>query len=748
MSYTESPPAPATLSARARSLAVRGTFIAVICTSAFLLFLIQPMFGKMAVPLVGGSPGVWTTAMLFFQTILLAGYAYAHWLASSFPVARQRQIHLVVTAIAVLALPLALPVGWSLPQDGTVTLWLLALFTVSIGAPFFALSANSPLLQEWYAATGEPDGADPYFLYAASNIGSFGALVAYPLLIEPSVGLSNQGTLWSLGYVVLMVGIAAASCLAHDAPSQAPARTLPQVSAPEVEPLSGKRIAFWMLLSFVPSSMMLSVTAKIATDIGSFPLIWVTTLGLYLLTYVFAFSGRFRAAAAGRLPGMYALLAIGMFLFVCFDRNGAQGGYEMVVLLGFLFVTALSFHTRLAGNRPDKRHLTAFFLAMSAGGALGGLFNSVLAPMLFDTLHEFTIAIALAFAAAPFVRVDWRRDLGFAAVLGAAFVGLLALIHTGVTEAFLPKAESLVWAGAIIASVTGVALLRTMGNPLRQVAFAGVALSAMWVATSEPSLLMRERSFFGVYEVHEIESDRIRYLKHGTTIHGLIRTDLPSPEPATYYAASGPFGQFFRMLSPGENVGVVGLGVGGLACHRVGEIGKVFYEIDPLVDTIARDPRYFGVLDACGITAPTVLGDARIEMEKVPANAHDHIILDAFSSDAIPVHLLTMEAFETYDRILPETGGLFIHISNRHFDLVGPVTRVAEAQGFTVHVQKYDPDERALEEERAAPVTALVATRDPAMIDRLSGDERWTVARPWDKPLWTDDYADTLSALR
>ncbi len=743
MSYTESSALGTPPSRRARSLAIRGTFIAVICTSAFLLFLIQPMFSKMAVPLVGGSPGVWTTAMLFFQSILLGGYAYAHWLASSFPVSKQRQIHLVVTALAIMTLPLALPMGWSLPQDGTVTLWLLALFTVSIGAPFFALSANSPLLQEWYAASGEPDGADPYFLYAASNIGSFGALVAYPLLIEPSIGLSDQGMFWSAGYVVLMLGILVAGFMAHDAP----APTLKKTADADAAPLSRKQVAFWMLLSFVPSSVMLSVTAKIATDIGSFPLIWVTTLGLYLLTYVFAFSARFRAVSGG-LPRLYGLLAVGMFLFVCFDRNETQRSVEIIVLLGFLFATALCFHTKLAENRPDKRHLTAFFLAMSAGGALGGLFNSILAPMVFNNVHEFTIAVALAFAATPCLRLAWRRDLGIAAAIGAGFIALVALVWSGGTDAILPRANGLMLVSTIIAATTAIILLRMMGNPLRQVAIAGVALAAVSTATSDPSLLMRERSFFGVYEVHEIEDGKIRYLKHGTTIHGLVQMGDGIPRAAAYYAQSGPFGQFFDLLGEGDSVGIVGLGMGGLSCHRAGEVDKVFYEIDPLVDRIARDPHYFGMMDACGITTPTILGDARIEMEKAPDNAHDHIILDAFSSDAIPVHLLTREAFETYDRVLPESGGLFVHISNRHFDLVGPVARVAESLGFSVHVQHYIPDEEAERMERATPVSALIATKDPALAARLAADDRWAEAQGWDKPLWTDDYANTLSALR
>lgn len=740
MSYIDSTSAPSPYLSRARGAITRSVFIATICTSAFLLFMIQPMFSKMAVPLVGGSPGVWTTAMLFFQSVLLGGYAYAHWLASSFPVSRQRQIHLCVTAVAVFALPLALPTGWSLPTDGTVTVWLLALFAVSIGAPFFALSANSPLLQEWYASTGNEDGADPYFLYAASNIGSFGALLAYPLLIEPSIGLSDQGSLWSLGYVLLIVGLAASAFMARDVPVTAvQAEETAAVAAP-----SWREIGFWILLAFVPSSMMLSVTAKIATDIGSFPLIWVTTLGLYLLTYVFAFSARFRAIS-GPLPRLQMIASIGMFILLCLDPSDSKTAMEMFVLLGFLFLTALTFHTRLADCRPDKRYLTMFFLCMSAGGALGGIFNSIIAPIIFNDVHEFSIAVALAFAAAPVIAVNRTRDVQI--LLGAAslFAILYLVSRSDLAGTIVNQANAITAATVVIASISAIILLQSYGHPVRQVALAAIAIVVTNIGVN-PTLVMQERSFFGVYKVQNSEDGTARLLKHGTTVHGMMRTDTAGTEPALYYARPGPFGQFFGMMQPGDSVGIVGLGAGGLACHRVDEISKVFYEIDPLVDRIARDPRYFGMLEKCKVTAPTILGDARIEMEKMPDNVHDHIVLDAFSSDSVPVHLLTREAFATYDRVMPESGGLFIHISNRYFDLVGPVTRVAETLGFEVYYQHYLPDEIAQKEDLATFVRALVATKSPALIATLTEDSKWKRAQAWADPAWTDDYANTLSA--
>jgi spermidine synthase len=717
---------------------IRIAFILTICLSALLLFLIQPMFSKMALPLLGGAPNVWTTAMLFFQTVLLAGYAYAHWLGTKTSINTQIIIHLCVTLAASLSLPIAIASGWTPPTTGDATIWLLGLFAVSLGAPFFALAANAPLLQKWYAASGGKDADDPYFLYAASNIGSFGALMAYPFVLEPMLGANAQSQTWTYGYFILAVGLIACSWIATRG-ADATAYTTKTTAEPATKP-SYRELAIWVALAFVPSSLMLSITAKISTDIGSFPLIWTVTLALYLLSYVFAFSEKLRPSA--RVMRIVNVPIVVVSIAIALSQANALGNVMLGILCVLLFSVALTCHAALADRRPAEAHLTRFYLAMSVGGALGGLFNSVIAPLVFNDVYEYPIVLALALLAAPGAKFALSEDMkaslpiaGMIAALVALVAGLIAYDIAPDIAIFVP----IVW---FIGFAFG-----WFQHPIRQ-AVLGVTL----VATTLMSQIVtdeqvKERSFFGVYKVWTQDDQDVRRLAHGTTVHGSQRLSGDVLEPLSYYHVKTPLGQITEARAKGNRVAVVGLGAGSLACYHRGAVDWTFYEIDPLVDRIARDPSKFTFMSECAGDAPTLLGDARLRMDESGAGAFDLIILDAFSSDAVPVHLLTVEAMQMYRSKLADGGVLAIHISNRYFNLAEPIAKVASTVDMPIKVQKFSPTDDEFK-DGAYPSHVLMLAKSEQAFGALAEDTRWGPVAVSTDPVWTDDYANVLGALK
>ena len=719
---------------------VRVAFIVTICLSAFLLFLIQPMFAKMALPLLGGAPNVWTTAMLFFQVVLLAGYAYAHWLGTRAGVRTQVLTHLTITLLASLCLPIAVASGWTPPQEGGATLWLLGLFAVSLGAPFFAVSANAPLLQKWYAATGNADSVDPYFLYAASNIGSFGALIAYPFVLEPMFGAAGQSGTWSIGYYVLIAALVFCGWLAirGTAADSTPVETADSTVA-TAKP-TWRETGIWIGLAFIPSSLMLSITAKIATDIGSFPLIWTVTLALYLLSYVFAFSQRLRPS-----PSVIRLLNVPLVitgLSIALASGHGLGNGALIMLCALLFTVALACHSTLAERRPAEAHLTRFYLAMSVGGALGGLFNSIIAPQIFNDVYEYPLILTLALLAAPGATYALRDDLKNAWPVSLVIAG------SAIAVALMIDAQSI----PLIAQYVPIALLAVFAViwfrfPVRQtiMAFTLVAVSLGCKVMLEDAI--KHRSFFGVYKIKDWTDQGFRTLSHGTTIHGSQLFEGDVLKPRSYYHARSPMGLVAQARAKDVRVAVVGLGTGSLACFHPNQVDWTFYEIDPLVDQIARNPDYFTFMRDCAGPKPTVIGDARLRMMEAEKAAFELIILDAFSSDAIPVHLLTAEAMEMYREKLTDDGLLLVHISNRHYDLAGPIAKVAEAVDMPIRKYFFDATEEDIEAGDFASIAVLMAKKEAAFGEFLN-DGRWESVEPTTSRLWTDDYADILSARK
>jgi spermidine synthase len=723
--------------------------------AAGLLFCVQPMVARMVLPMLGGSPAVWNTCMVFFQAALLAGYAYAHGVSAWLPIRAQLVVHASFIVAPVFFLPFALGPGSTAaapPSEASPVFWLLGTLITTIGLPFFVIATTAPLLQRWFARTGGTASADPYFLYGASNLGSLIALIGYPLVVEPHFRLARQSALWSTGYLALAVLLAGcgivvwASCTGHT-------RAAPQKHGPVGQAAVGLvRWLGWVGLAFVPSSLMLGVTAYLCTDIAAIPLLWVVPLALYLVTFILAFARRpvvSPGMTAAWLPVMVALLA---WLMI----TGAEPSLSLMVLhLATFFVVALVCHGRLAADRPPVAGLTSYYLAMSLGGVLGGVFNALLAPLVFDRILEYPLTLALACLALPCAvaaapsAIDRCRDLAWPGALGLATAGLVRLL------ALAPQGRTV---EIVLKSSCGVALVVAFvafrHRPARLALGVGTLMmvGATW-STGEGRVLHRERSFFGVLKVTEDAGRGLRSLVHGNTLHGQQSLD-PSRrgEPLAYYHRTGPCGDLFAAFAdqPAKpTVGVVGLGVGSLACYASEHQRWTFYEIDPAVARIARDLRSFTFMSDCrAVQSSIVLGDARLRLREAADGDYGLLVLDAFSSDAIPLHMLTREALKLYRAKLAPGGLIALHISNRYIDLAPVIARLARDGGLVCRVRAdvvVSPEEAR--RGKTGSIWAALAAREDDL-GRLRVDPRWVA--PESKPgdaVWADDYTDIVRHL-
>jgi spermidine synthase len=726
--------------ANARERYARPLFLITILTGSFLLFLTQPMIARMALPRLGGAPAVWNSAMLVYQALLLGGYAYAHFLSRLRP-RRQAGVHIALFALAAFWLPIGLGAAL-LPQDVSPALWTPWFLFSSIGPLFFIVSAQAPLMQRWYAL--ESRRGDPYPLYAASNLGSFAGLLSYPLLVEPLLTLAQQSLLWSSGYALLVVLVAAcALTIPPDAVEEAPAETEP---AP-----ARLRILHWIALAAVPSGLMLSTTTHLTTDIVAMPLLWVLPLGLYLLSFVVAFAARRKPAdfISGIAP-LILLIAGGL----AFSDGSQQPIFTATLGLLLLFTTGVALHTEMYRLRPAPGHLTGFYLAMAFGGVLGGLFCALLAPTLFDWAYEHPILLlgaALLIPQTPLVPWAERMPLW----LRYGLVGL-ALAISYVTDArpwrFVDDMAAL--AGSVAISL--IALLYVGKRRLFAVCLGALMMSyGGWTTLEESAGDSRTRSYFGIYTVSDGRNSRI--LTHGTTLHGVQNlTKGQELEPTSYYARRSGVGHALASAEvfhgPNATIGVVGLGAGTLSCYALpGQDWRIF-EIDPAMVRIARDTSRFTFLSRCAPQAKIILGDARLSLARQPAGEIDILAVDAFSSDAVPMHLLTREALQVYRRTLTREGLLLIHISNRYLDLKPVLAAAAEADGWHAAIYDYMPTQA--EQKKNMTISVWVAmARDPDTLLALrisSGDDAhlWKAlpGRPG-FPGWSDDYASILPLL-
>lgn len=710
-------------------------FTATIFTSALLLFFVQPLFTRLVLPQIGGAAAVWTTAMLFFQTVLIGGYLYAHVLTRHVPMLAQVAVHLALLLLALAFLPLAVPEGWHYDPARPVVTQTLMLYALGVGLPFAVLSANAPLIQSWYRRSGAPGAEDPYFLYAASNLGSLVALLAFPFVAEPLFGVTAISAGWSLGFLaleplLLMSGLAARrgvepAAAAAQADREAPALGL-------------RTLAWWAFLAFLPSSLMLCVTTKISTDLGTMPLVWVIPLALYLLTFVLVFSTRSALTADRLRRGLPVALAV-LVLFAMLPLKS----FKLIgLLLLAFFLIALAAHRILFEARPDPRQLTVFYLTMSVGGALGGLFNSIFAPAVFHSVMEYPITVMLC----ALLMLRRPQDLGPRNIAAGLLVGVVALLPILLDVAPLRDLTAAVKVGTV-AVLLGAALVVLARRPATGIAAICVVL-AMWMMINSANIL-NLRSFFGVHLVKEING--MRLYTNGNTVHGaqLIAETEGRPTPLTYYDRRGLMAQIVSDARkvPARSVGVVGLGIGALACYAQPGQDWHFYEIDPTVVEIAQDSRYFRFLSACAPDAKIHVGDARIVLQQQTDQKFDILVIDAYSSDAIPVHLATVEAIQLYlDRLNP--GGILVfHISNRFYDLGKALVVAADHLGLASRVAAQSAADLK-DVPGAYPSRVVVLARNEDDLGIAGTDPAWKPLPPSDIRMWTDDYANLLAVLR
>ena len=731
----------------ARPIAVVSLFSATLFLSAALVFVIQPMFAKFVLPRFGSTPAVWNTSMVFFQIALLAAYLYAHEATRRLGVRRQAVLHVVVLALALLVLPIAVPARFvPSPQESPV-LELLGLLAVTIGLPFFVVAASAPLLQRWLAGIDHPAGADPYFLYAASNVGGILGLLAYPLALEPGLPLAQQGWLWSAGFGLLgalMLGCAAVVWRSRPSPDPAPEPGAASPSSGEASRPSAIRHVRWTLLAFVPSSLMLGVTTYVTTDIAPIPLLWAIPLSLYLLSFSIVFSpGRGRSLQRWMLRALPPLALAAVIL----PLVEASHLLVMPVHLLAFFVAAMVCHGELAHDRPAPTWLTGFYLSIALGGALGGLFNAIIAPLVFDSLLEYPLALVLACLCLPRraprlepARLAAALDLALPALVGAAAALLLVLVSDVGDIVSLGDGETLQAEKGIALGITGCMALTFVRRPLRfGLGAAAIVVAALLPIGDHEKVLYQARSFFGVYRVTFSPGGDLHWLTHGTTKHG-VQSFRPDAHltPLTFYQRSGPAGQLMATLAPAmsRRAAVIGLGTGSMACYARRGDRWTFYEVDPLVERIARNPRLFTFLRDCPGRYDVVLGDARLSLSRPTSRRYGLIVLDAFTSDAIPTHLLTRQALALYRSRLREGGVLALHISNRYLDLEPVVGRLAADAGMACRAQR----------DLYSKWTALAVR--PRDLGAASIDPRWHDCRRGHGAVWTDDFSNLVGSLR
>ncbi len=730
-------------------------FAMAIFTSAALVFSVQPIMGRVLLPLLGGSPAVWNTSMVFFQAALLVGYGYAHLLQRVRSLKVQAGIHLGLLGLALISFwPLGLSELVGLPDTHRPIPWLLAALALSIGAPFAVLSATAPLLQAWFARIrqGTEEGDNPYVLYAASNIGSFAALIAYPALIEPIAGLSLQTMGWSVGFglfILLILGLAAVVWRGDRGVFEAPALV---ASAP----ITWRQRLVWVGMAAVPTSLMLGVTTYLSVDVASAPFLWVMPLALYLLTFVIAFSRRPAIPLTATLVAQAAAAAVCTALM---QLTNGEWAMLFFLHLGTFFFTALMCHQRLAELKPAPDRLTEFFLWLSLGGVLGGAFTALLAPAVFQTVIEYPLVLCLAALARPWARTRLKRDeiLWLAAIVPLCLIPPLMFWWLGADAR--PHQAGLTWdlaRGIVYFPLAAAAICAFMVRDRARLFFLALSLIALAAAQIGVRYDWTEsgRSFFGVVRRADVNFNQIgpvRILMHGTTLHG---AQAQAPEwrcrPGLYYAPTTPIGETVIVTqnrTANAVMGVVGEGTGSMAAYKRAGDDLTFFEIDPLVDRWARDPERFSYISDCADgPVRTVIGDARLTLRNEPSGTYDLLLVDAFSSDAVPTHMLTVEAIREFLRVLKPEGLLVLHLSNRNLEITSPTLAAAHQLGVPYRHKIYgeNPDAPQMTE---SSTEVLVLSPTAAGLVAFDIDPRWRGNITTDTAPWTDDYVNLFGAL-
>lgn len=671
--------------------------------SAFLLFQVQPIIAKMILPWFGGSSAVWSTCMLFFQSVLLFGYLYAHWLHQRLAGRKQALTHIVVVAASLAALPILPNPVWKSAAVGNPSLRILALLAVTVGLPYFLLASTSPLLQAWYARTHST--GMPYRLFALSNLASMLALLSYPVLVEPNLPARIQGLLWSAGYVAFVVLCAATAWVVSK--NGAVAAPNEVIGSSEADPPTGAVRILWIAFAACASVLLLAVTTFLTQDVAAIPFLWILPLSVYLLTFILCFDSPRIYHRAVFLP-----LAAGALAFMAWrlwpERPRMLVLPQTLGLAVSLFVCCMVCHGELVRLRPHTRHLTSFYVRVSLGGALGGLFVGLVAPNLFNAYYEFPIGLA------------------FFSILAA---GSLWFLSQRLSRTFLWLAR-----GALALVIGGYlvflgAIVREMVNPYRVVA----------------------RNFYGQLRVRDVAESpndpwASRNLIHGVINHGVQMLREPyRHEPVSYFCPQSGIGRAMAALAgQPRRIGVLGLGSGTLAAYgRSGDVIRI-YEINPQVLHIAQTQ--FSYLRDTKAAVQVAMGDGRLVLESEPNEQFDLLVMDAFSGDSVPVHLITREAFAGYFRHLKTGGIVAVNVSNAYLNLEPVVEGAAAAFGKTALIYDFDPDP----EDNLCYACSWALIMDSSTLDlhpKLREEARVLQPNPKFRT-WTDDFSNMFSILR
>lgn len=751
---------------RASGTVLRAAFAATLFLSAALLFVIEPMVAKMLLPFLGGAPAVWTTCMVFFQTVLLGGYLYAHASSTRLSLHNQTMIHFALIVLSAIFVPIGITGAWGGLAVTNPVLAVTLVLSLSIGLPFLTLSASAPLLQHWYSRTGDAGAKNPYFLYSASNVGSLLALVCYPTILEPGLGVSSQSFGWGVGFCALACLVAFCIYLVRAANiAQNGEASLHVVerheAAVDADAPKVMTKARWVLLAFIPSSLMLGVTTYFTTDIATIPLLWTVPLAIYLLSFILVFSKM--PAVAHKVFRFVMPFAAITLLYFSLSRAWMPIAAQLTWHLVTFFLVTMVCHGELARTRPEAKHLTAFYLWMSFGGMVGGLFNALVAPHAFSTAMEYPLVLAIACGAVsiggvmPFARYQRANRIADVAIALVVGFGSYWLISR-----WIFAKVSLGWLSALFhVDMYAYLPLLTYGTPaaicaaiawFRRPARLGLAVTAYTIAALlcnrfDQSIVALDRSFFGILKVSDDYYGDYRTLVNGTTLHGRQHRDpAKAHTPLTYYHRQGPVGQLFEEFSGNnqkENLAFIGLGTGTLASY--GEPGQklTFFEIDEAVVRIAKT--YFTFLKDCRAEYRMVMGDARLKLQEEPDGKFGMILVDAFSSDAIPVHLLTKEAIELYFRKLAPGGVVAIHTSNRYLTLEPVLGKLAKEAGLVALVNHDNGDNAA---GKFASTWNALARKD-GDFGNLKSRGNWVPLDGYSwTPVWTDDFTSLFEVLR
>jgi hypothetical protein len=708
---------------------VAALFALTTFVSAFLLFQVQPLLSKRLLPWFGGSPAVWTTCVLFFQTVLFGGYAYAH--ASEHWLGRRVQtaLHIVFLALAFALLPILPGDEWK-PADGSRPISnILLVLGSTVGLAYFLLSSTGPLVSAWYHRV-LPERS-PYRLYALSNFGSLLALLSYPFVFEPAFEITQQADYWAWGFRLFAVLSATSAVIALLSARVTPQENFATAEAEQSsdgDAHSRRWHPAWIALPAFASLAFLATTNFVCQDVAVVPFLWVAPLSLYLLSFIICFDHErwYQRRVFAWL--FLSLVAIGPLLYLI--EPNYQYVYELLLYFSGMFCVCMICHGELVRLRPPPRHLTAFYLSIAAGGAIGGVLVSVIAPAIFSTHYEWPLAVigAMVLACGVLLPIQARQWIYERRQMAWCVLAVALLVAIAVTKELLVGNQKLIWQARNFYGVVTVTETREKTE------------------TDTESDSKTETNS----DTDEESSERYRLLRHGRITHGMQFIDSPKRRlPVSYFTRKSGLGQTLTLYEDRKDVrvGITGLGVGTIAAYaRPGHTYR-FYEINPHIIKLARE--HFTYLDECEGKVEIVEGDARLSLEREKANAFDVLILDAFSGDAVPTHLLTTEAFEIYNRHIVPNGALLVHVSNRYLDLKGIVRRLADRHGYSVvHVDQrfYKSDEYGPEGVYATDW--MILSKNPELLAAIKENVQPAPVDDLEWPLWTDAHTDLFRILR